>query len=249
MIARIVVCLLAAVLIFGQQAKKTNKRPMDVQPRVVTPGPVGALTSPPSDAVVLFNGRDMDGWLKDDGAAAQCTVESEEMVCASGVGDVHTREQFSDAQIHLEFKVPAMPEQEGQMKGNSGVYLQDCYELQVLDGYNNPTYADGTVGSLYGFAPPLVNASRKPEEWQSYDIFFRAPRCDRDGAVTESGFATVLLNGVMVQQNTKLDRKGAGCRKETMCGPGALRLQDHSGFPNAPHTVMKFRNLWLRKLD
>ena len=246
MIARIAICLLAAVLIFAQQAKK---RSMDVQPRVVTPGPEGPITSPPSDAVVLFNGRDMTGWLKDDGGAAQCTVENEEMVCASGSGDVHTQEQFSDAQLHLEFKIPNMPEQEGQMKGNSGVYLQDCYELQVLDGYNNPTYADGTVGALYGFSPPLVNASRKPEEWQSYDIFFRAPRCDRDGAVTEPGFATVLLNGVMVQQNTKLDRKGAGCRKETMCGPGPLRLQDHSGFPNAPHTVMKFRNLWLRKLD
>jgi hypothetical protein len=241
MIARSAILLLASTL-FAQQ----DPGP---QPRIVTPGAAIPLTSPPSDAISLFNGRDMTGWVTADGAPAKCKVNGGEMECATGVGDIYTTELFTDAQLHIEFRIPAMPGQTGQRKGNSGVYLQGCFELQILDGYQNPTYADGTVGALYGFAPPFVNASRKPEEWQSYDIVFRAPRCARDDALSEPGSATVFLNGILVQQNTRFDRKGAGCRKDSLCGPGPLRLQDHSGFPGAPHTVMKFRNIWLRKLD
>lgn len=242
MIARIALALALACATPAQQ----DPGP---QPRTVTPGPAIPFTSPPSDAVLLFNGRDMTGWVTADGAPAKCKVSSGEMECATGVGDIYTTELFSDAQIHIEFKIPHMPGHSGQRKGNSGVYLQGCYELQVLDGYQNPTYADGTVGALYGFAPPFVNASRKPEEWQSYDIVFRAPKCSRDGSLSEPGSATVFLNGILVQQNTRLGRKGAGCRKDSLCGPGPLRLQDHSGFPGAPVTVMKFRNIWLRKLE
>lgn len=217
------------------------------QPRVVTPG--AAPLAPPSDAIVLFDGKNVNGFTKLDGSLNACKAVNGEMVCETGSGDIQSKELFSDAQIHIEFNIPHMPDQKGQMKGNSGAYLQACYELQILDGYQNPTYADGTLGALYGFRPPFVNASRKPNEWQSYDILFRAPKCDGEGKVTQPGSATVFLNGVLVQENTPIDKKGPGCRKETMCGPGPLLLQDHSGFPNAPHTVMKFRNIWLRKLE
>ncbi len=218
------------------------------QPRAVTPGGLAAVP-PPSDAVILFNGKDASGFTKLDGSPSACKAVKGEMVCATGAGNIQSKEKFADAQIHIEFSIPDMPEQKGQMKGNSGAYLQACYELQILDGYQNPTYADGTVGALYGFRAPFVNASRKPGEWQSYDIVFRAPRCDGQGNITRPGSATVLLNGVLVQENTVIDKLGGGCRKPSMCGEGPLLLQDHSGFPGAPHTVMKFRNIWLRKLD
>ncbi|MBK5291775.1 MAG: DUF1080 domain-containing protein [Acidobacteriia bacterium] len=213
-------------------------------PHVASPG-----TKAPSDAVVLFDGKDMSGWAKEDGSPAGCKVEKGEMVCASGVGDIVSKELFTDAQIHVEFNIPLMSAQKGQMRGNSGVYLHSCYEVQILDSYENPTYANGSCGAVYGFAPPLVNASRRPGEWQSYDIIFRAPQCDGTGGMSQAGSVTILHNGVLVQDGTKLDKKGPGCTKASVCGPGPLRLQDHSGFPNAPHTVMKFRNIWLRKLS
>ena len=218
------------------------------QPRVVTPGGLAAVP-PPSDAVVLFNGKDASGFTKLDGSPSACKAVKGEMVCETGAGDIQSKATFADAQIHIEFSIPDMPGQKGQMKGNSGAYLQACYELQILDGYRHPTYADGTVGALYGFRPPFVNASGKPGEWQSYDIIFRAPRCDGQGNLAKPGTATVLLNCVLVQENTVIDKKGGGCRKPGMCGEGPLLLQDHSGFPGAPHTVMKFRNIWLRKLE
>lgn len=236
---RAVFLILSALVCLGQDGP---------QPRVVTPGAVLPL-APPSDAIVLFDGKDASGFAKLDGSPNACTVSDGEMVCASGVGDIVSKEQFSDAQIHIEFNIPSMPDQTGQMKGNSGAYLQACYEVQILDGYQNPTYADGTLGALYGFKPPFVNAARKPGEWQTYDIVFRAPQCDGQGNMTKPGSATIFLNGVLVQENTALDKKGPGCRKDSVCGPGPLLLQDHSGFPDAPHTVMRFRNIWLRKLE
>lgn len=217
------------------------------QPRVVTPG--AAAASAPSDAVSLFNGKDMSGWRTASGEPAKCAVSGGEMSCRTGVGDIVTEETFGDAQIHLEFAVPHMPEHKGQMRGNSGVYLQSCYELQILDSYQNPTYANGSLGAVYGFSAPMVNAARKPGEWQSYDILFRAPRCDASGAVSEPGRVTIMLNGVFVQDHVAIAKKGPGCQLENICSRGPLRLQDHSGFPGAPLTTMKFRNMWLRKLD
>jgi len=217
------------------------------QPRVVTPG--AAANAPPSDAIVLFGGGDTAGFTKLDGSPSACKAVNGEMVCETGSGDIQSKETFTDAQIHIEFNIPNMPNQKGQMKGNSGAYLQACYEVQILDGYRNPTYADGTVGAVYGFRPPLVNAARKPSEWQTYDIVFRGPQCDAQGAIAKPGSATIFLNGVLVQENTVIDKKGPGCRKQSVCGPGPLLLQDHSGFKDAPHTVMKFRNIWIRRLD
>jgi hypothetical protein len=208
--------------------------------KAVTPG-VGA--APPSDAVVLFDGRSMAGWVNRKGEATGCKAENGEMVCATGSGDVYSEQKFLNAQIHLEFLIPEMPAQKGQLKGNSGVYIQGLTELQILDGYQNPTYATGQVGAIYGQHAPKVNASRKPGEWSSFDIIYRAPKCSERGALLETGRMTVFLNGVLVQDNERLGYRGG------MCQPGPLMLQDHSGFKDAPHTVMKFRNIWIRPLD
>ncbi len=217
------------------------------QPPVVTPGAATVDTAgAPSDALILFNGKDMDGWTRRGGEPAQCQVDSGVMRCASGSGDIQTRRHFHSAQIHLEFATPNMPEQKGQMRGNSGLYLQGRYELQILDSYRNSTYAHGHLGALYGQAPPLANAARPPEEWQSYDVIFHGPRCDTEGSVIAKATVTAILNGVLVQDHVAInasEKLGKGCTA------GPLLLQDHSGFPNAPHTVMKFRNVWLRPLD
>jgi len=216
-----------------------GKRP-DEQPRVVTPG-VGA--APPSDAVVLFGGKDVSGWLKKDGTPTGCTAVNGEMACRTGAGDAYTAAKIGSAQIHLEYFIPAMPQQKGQMKGNSGVYLQGMTELQVLDGYQNLTYATGVVGAVYDQYPPMVNASRQPEQWQSYDIVFHTPKCNERGQELAPGWVTVLLNGVLVQDHAVLRfRKG-------MCEAAPLMLQDHSGFKDAPDTTMKWRNIWYRPLE
>jgi type 1 glutamine amidotransferase len=216
-------------------------RPAEEQPRVVTPA--GSLAGPPSDAVVLFDGKDTKHWVRKDGTPTGCTAAGGTMNCRTGAGDAYSVEKFRSAQIHLEFQIPEMPDQKGQLKGNSGVYLQGLTELQVLDGYQNPTYAVGVVGAVYDQYAPLVNASRKPMEWSSYDIMYYAPKCNERGQELEPATVTVLLNGVLVQEHSVLRfRKG-------MCEAGPLLLQDHSGFKDAPDTTMKFRNIWYRPLE
>jgi hypothetical protein len=214
--------------------------PGDDQPKEVTPG-VGA--APPSDGVVLFGGKDMSGWVREDGSPSGCKAENGEMNCRTGAGHAYTTAKFKSAQIHLEFNIPNMPKQTGQWKGNSGVYLQGLTEIQVLDGYQNPTYPTGVVGALYDQYPPLVNAARKPEQWSSYDIVFHAPKCNERGREREPGTVSLFLNGVLVQDHAELRfHKG-------MCDPGPLMLQDHAGFKDAPDTTMKFRNVWYRPLE
>ncbi|MCC7157890.1 MAG: DUF1080 domain-containing protein [Bryobacterales bacterium] len=226
---RLVYIAVIASLAFGE----------DPQPPVVAPGTNGGA---PSDAVVLFDGTSTAKWVRENGSPTGCTAEKGVMNCATGAGDAWTAEKFGSAQIHLEFFIPSMPGKEGQMKGNSGVYLQGRYEVQILDSYKNPTYASGSLGALYGQYAPLANAARPPEQWQTYDIIFHAPKCDAGGGITGPATLTVLLNGVLVQDHVAVkERKDA-------CQPGPLMLQDHSGFPRAPHTVMKFRNIWLRRL-
>jgi hypothetical protein len=213
-----------------------------VQPRVVDPG---GARKPASDAVVAFNGKSMEGWVTVAGEPPGCAVDDGVMACTSGVGDIETTEKFKSAQLHLEFNVPSMPEQTGQLRGNSGVFLHGKYEIQILDSYENPTYSHGSLGGLYGQAAPLVNAARKPGEWQMYDMVFHAPECDADGKVTKKASITVLLNRVLVQDKVEINASealGVGCQA------GPLRLQDHSGFPGAPVTTMKFRNIWWRPL-
>jgi hypothetical protein len=170
------------------------------------------------------------------------------MVCRTGDGNAFSREEFADAQIHLEYLIPKMSQKEAQFRGNSGIYLHGRWEVQVLDGYQNPTYPMGVVGAVYNVAPPLVNASRKPLEWQAYDLVFHAPRCDGDQLV-DPGTVTAFLNGVLVQDHVSLMHRGGDCARGRIKGVGPIMLQDHSGFPNAPQTEMKFRNIWFRRLD
>ncbi len=216
------------------------------QPRVVAPGS-GSL--PPSDAIVLFDGKSVDGWTGPHGQPPKCRALNGELVCRTGDGDLSSKEKFLDAQIHIEFQVPYMPNQKGQMRGNSGLFLQSCYEMQILDSFENPTYTDGMLGALYGFSAPMVNASRRPREWQSYDLLFRAPRCETPGKLSKPGKLTAYLNGVLVLDGVEIAKLGPGCLNTGICDPGPLRLQDHSGFKDAPDTTMKFRNIWVRRLE
>jgi hypothetical protein len=212
------------------------------EPVKVTPG--ASVGAPPSDAIVLFDGKSLDAWKSANGGAARWKIEGDELVVAPGTGDLQTKEGFGDVQLHVEWRLPKLPaDKVNQDRGNSGVFLQDVYEVQVLDNFENKTYVNGMVGSLYKQFPPLVNATLPAETWQVYDIIFTAPRFAADGSVTSPARMTVLHNGVLVQNNAVL--KGA----TTYIGPPSyrphgdmpVRLQDHS------HEV-RFRNIWLRKL-
>jgi hypothetical protein len=218
---------------------------LSAQPPVVRPGAQSSL--PPSDAIVLFDGSGLDQWTKPGGEPTGCTIDSDKsMLCVTGAKDAVSKVKYRNAQLHLEYKLPSMPAQKGQLKANSGVYLMDCFELQVLDSLDNPTYADGIAGALYGFSAPKVNASRPAEQWQTYDVVFTAPACNAQGEIEKPAMATVIHNGVLVQHNTVMAKKGGGCQQANLCEPGALRLHDHSGFKDAPRTEMRFRNIWLR---
>jgi hypothetical protein len=215
------------------------------QPTVVTPPEtVGA---PPSDAAVLFDGKDASEWVHKNGSPAKWPVQNGAIVCNTGSGDIFTKRKIGSAQIHIEFAIPYMPQQHDQARGNSGVYLQGRYEIQVLDSYQNPTYADGSAGALYGQYPPLVNASRKPEQWQSYDIVFHAPKCT-DGKVTVPGNLTLLHNGVLIQDHVTIKGPTPGASDQNVCESAPLRLQDHF-HPEAKTTFMRFRNIWYRPLS
>ena len=211
------------------------------QPRVVTPGATAA--DPPSDSVVLFDGSDLSNW-QGRGGDAQWKVENGYMEVVRGTGDIQTRDQFGDIQLHLEFACPAEVKGDSQGRGNSGVFLNGRYEVQVLDGYDNPTYADGTTGAIYGQYPPLVNANRKPGEWQTYDIVFTGPRWDSERLVRPANI-TVLFNGVLVQNHAAAHGPTGHRNLANYNNPhpaeGPLRLQDH-GDP------VRFRNIWIREL-
>ncbi|HEV2687979.1 MAG TPA: DUF1080 domain-containing protein [Bryobacteraceae bacterium] len=215
------------------------------QPRVVDPGQPG---QPPSDAIVLFDGKNLSEWVHADGKPAQWPVENGVMICKSGTGDIYSKRKFSNAQIHVEFATPNMPQAKSQARGNSGVYLQGRYEIQILDSYQNPTYANGSCGALYGQYAPLVNVCRPPEQWQTYDIIFHAPKCGADGKISEPGTVTVLHNGILVQDHVTIKGITTLGDKTNECEPGPLRLQDHH-YPDVKETFMRFRNIWYRPLD
>jgi hypothetical protein len=201
----------------------------------------GEGTSPPSDATVLFGGTDLSGWTKPDGAPAGWRVEDGVMLAVRGQGAVITKETFQDVQLHVEFATPTPPQGEGQGRGNSGVYLQGRYEVQVLDSYENATYPDGQCGAIYGHHPPLVNACRKPGEWQTYDIVFRAARFGSDGAKTADATVTVFQNRVLIQDHAPVPAATAAAMNGEGPEPGPLYLQDH-GNP------VRYRNIWMRRL-
>jgi len=209
----------------------------DPVPPMVTPGTAG---SPPSDAVVLFDGKDLSKWKSEDGGESKWKVVDgyAEMAGKS----ILTREEFGAIQLHIEWASPAEAKGEGQGRGNSGVYFQGRYEIQVLDSWNNPTYSNGQAAAFYGHNAPKVNASRKPGEWQSYDIVFHPPKPAADGSVTPGSF-TVFHNGVLVQDHIPIKGDATTSAKFSGATPtGPLMLQDH-GNP------VRYRNIWLRRLD
>ena len=216
------------------------------QPKDVTPGTFSSAAQPgkpPSDAAILFDGTDLSKWETDKGAPAPWLVQDGIMQVVPGSGGIRTKEKFGDCQLHIEWATPKEVKGDSQGRGNSGVFLMNMLEVQVLDSYNNVTYADGHAGAYYGINPPLALPVRPPGEWQVYDIVFRRP-IYKDGKPVDPGYITVFLNGVLVQDHTMLEGSGTHMAR-TKPGPfpaqGPLSLQDH-GNP------MRFRNIWYREL-
>ena len=210
----IVVALLVSGAAFPAAAQKQNVP----QPRVVDPGKPG---EPPSDAIVLFGGKDLSEWVHRNGSPASWALGNGEMVCKTGTGDILSKRKIGSAQIHVEFSTPNMPKAKDQARANSGVYVQSRYEIQILDSYQNPTYPDGSCGAVYGQHAPLVNVSRPPEQWQTYDIVFHAPKCT-GGTVTQPGTMTIFQNGVLIQDHVALKGPTAGSAKSDLCAPASL---------------------------
>lgn len=215
------------------------------RPRVVEPGPASLVPArPPSDAVVLFDGRNLLEWEHEGGAPARWAVRGEAFEVVPGTGSIRTRRAFGDVQLHIEWAAPVPPRGTGQGRGNSGVFLMGYYEVQILDSYGNDTYADGQAAALYGQQPPLVNASRRPGEWQTYDIYFTRPRFAPDGTLLDSARVTVVHNGVLVHHAVAFQGRTAHQRRASYeAHPDRLPilLQDHGD-------RVRFRNVWVREL-
>lgn len=223
------------------------------EPKIVTPGT--SSSEAPSDAIILFNGKNLDEWSvadKLDKPAGWTLNADGSMTVKKGTGSIQTKKNFTDYQMHIEYLIPSNITGSGQARGNSGIFLasagkgDDGYELQVLDNYNNKTYVNGQVGSMYKQSIPLANACKKPGEWQTYDIIWTAPRFNDDGSVKSAGRVTAIHNGVLVQNNYEL--KGntpyIGPPVYKKHGAAPIKLQDH-GDPSEP---ISYRNIWLREL-
>ena len=243
---------LAGLLLLGALARagSDGRQDWDIHdmnrpiPPVVDPGPAGPPSPAPADAVVLFDGKDLAQWEDMKGNPAGWKISDGFMEVVAKTGSIRTRKGFGDCQLHVEWATPAVVSGEGQGRGNSGVFLMDSYEVQVMDSYNNRTYADGQAAAIYGQFPPLVNACRPPGEWQSYDIVFRAPRFGPDGSLLKPARMTVHHNGFLVHDNAELTGPTAHkARPPYKAHPDKLpiSLQDH-GNPT------RYRNIWLREL-
>jgi hypothetical protein len=251
LIAFVSTAVMAGAFVRAQQPKPEETEVWQPVPAVVTPGEI--VGQPPSDAIVLFDGKNEDEWVSaQDHTPAQWVVANGVLTVAKSAGSIETRRKFHDYQLHVEFKIPADITGSGQGRGNSGVFLASTgpgdagYELQVLDGYNNPTYVNGMVGSIYKQSIPLVNASRKPGEWQSYDVAWTAPLFNADGTLKTPAYVTVFFNGVLVQNHFELKGQtlyiGKPFYKAFDGAP--IKLQAH-GDKSEP---ISFRNIWVREL-
>jgi hypothetical protein len=226
--------------IYAQKMKPQDTEVWEPEPVVVTPG---EGTAPPSDAIILFDGTNLDNWESMKGGPAEWEVSDGAMTVVKGAGAIRSKIVYGDCQLHIEWRTPAEVEGKGQGRGNSGVFLQGIYEVQVLDSYGNRTYSNGQAASIYKQSMPLVNACKPPGEWQTYDIIYKAPIFDDDGKLASPAYITVIQNGILVQNHYQIkgDTPYIGLPKYEAHGEGPLMLQDHSN-------PVSFRNIWLRKL-
>lgn len=215
------------------------------QPKVVTPGDQATSTAP-SDAIVLFDGKDLSQWTNAKGEPAEWDVHDGVFTVNKKKGDIKTKQSFGSYQLHIEWQVPENITGTSQVRGNSGIYMQNMYEIQVLDCYQNETYVNGMTGSIYKQTPPLANAMRKPGEWNVYDIIYNSPVFNEDGTYKVHPYVTVIQNGVVLQNHTEIlgTTEYIGFPKVKAHGDGPILLQSH-GDPSAP---ISFRNIWIRKL-
>ncbi|WP_172448031.1 DUF1080 domain-containing protein [Stenotrophomonas sp. VV52] len=238
-------CLLAAAPAFAQSSGDPARDPTRTEVWTPVPAVVAApVGGAPSDAIVLFDGKDTSAWESEQGGRVPWTVADGAMTVVPGSKGIRTTQKFCDIQLHVEWRTPTQTKGfDGQHRGNSGIFLQEVYELQVLDSYNNPTYPNGQAASLYKQAIPLVNASRAPGQWQAYDIIWKAPRFSAGGGLTSPARITVLHNGVLVQDDTVLSGKteyiGAPSYAPHDCAP--IYLQEHD-------SKVSYRNIWVRAL-
>jgi len=211
------------------------------EPAIVNPS--NKKIKSPSDAIILFDGKNMDNWVHYDGRPAEWNVSKKIMTIKPGSGTIKTTRDFGDIQLHLEWRSPKEPNRKGQDRGNSGVFFQNKYEVQILNSYQNRTYSNGQAASVYKQYPPLVNAMNPPGEWNTYDIIFHAPKFDNNGQQIKSGTLTVIHNGVLVQDHVEImgTTEYIGRPKTIPHGDGPLVLQDHSN-------KVSFRNIWVREL-
>jgi hypothetical protein len=244
-----------AVPLFAQpKPKPEDTEVWQPEPKVVTPGAENA--APPSDAIVLFDGKNLDEWVQNkDKSPAKWSVADGVMTVSKvkGVGNIETKRSFRNYQLHIEWKIPTNITGESQARGNSGVFLASTgagdagYELQVLDSYNNKTYVNGMAGSIYKQAIPLANPARKPGEWQTYDVVWTAPVFNADGSLKTPAYATVFFNGVLVENHFELQGEtlyiGKPSYKKYDTAP--IKLQAH-GDPSQP---ISYRNIWVRELN
>ncbi len=235
-----------------QTAKPEETEYYTPVPKIVTPAKV--YGEAPSDAIVLFDGKNLDEWVltKDTTVAATWVVADGAITVNKSVGDIQTRRHFMDFQLHIEYRIPSNITGSGQARGNSGIFLAALpwgaggYELQVLDNYNNPTYVNGQVGSIYKQSIPLANAALPPGKWQTYDVIWTAPRFNDDGSLKLPARVTAFHNGILVQNNFELkgDTPYIGQPAYRKHGPSPIKLQAH-GDKSEP---ISYRNIWLREL-
>ena len=246
--------LINAILFFAISSVNAQQtgNPKDTEAWSPVPKMV-SIQNTPADAIILFNGGNLDQWLSvKDKSAAKWTVKDNIFTVNKGTGNIETKQSFSNYQLHIEWLIPSNITGSGQARGNSGLFLASTgagdngYELQLLDSYNNSTYSNGQAGSIYKQAIPLVNASKKPGEWQSYDIVWTAPIFNDNGSLKSAARVTVLHNGILIQNNLEIKGEtvyiGAPFYKKH--GPLPIKLQDH-GDPSEP---ISFRNIWIREL-
>jgi hypothetical protein len=218
------------------------------QPKIVTPSlaTANAASSAPSDAIVLFDGKDLSAWESAKGGPAQWKVHDGVFTVDKRTGDIQTRQKFENFQLHIEWQIPENIAGTSQARGNSGVFLEGQYEIQILDSYQNETYVNGQAGSVYKQTPPLVNVMRQPGEWNVYDIIYSAPVFKDDGTYRIPPHVTVIQNGVVVQNHTTIlgTTEYIGFPKIVKHGPGPIILQSHGD----PSPAISFRNVWIREL-